>query len=269
MICFANCKVNLGLNVLRKRPDGYHDIETAMLPVRGFYDTVEVVKSSGDGVVLSSSGLVVDCPPENNLCVKAYDLVREKYDIGGVKMHLHKVVPFGAGLGGGSSDAVAVIKLLDRVFSIGMKTDEMEALAAGLGSDTVFFVKDIPALAKGRGEVLEPVDIDLRGCYIAILKPPFPISTSQAYSGVVPAAPQTSIADILAAGIGSWKNNLRNDFEPSVFGLFPELARIKEELYGLGAVYASMSGSGSAVYGIFREKPVLKEGLFSAGVFEL
>lgn len=255
MIVFPNCKINLGLRVVRKRPDGYHDIETVMVPVRGLCDALEILSDTGDGCTFTTSGLSIDGPAEKNLCVKAYNLMRERYNIGGVKMHLHKHVPFGAGLGGGSSDAVFVLRLLSDTFALNLPDAELEALAAELGSDTVFFVKNRPMLAEGRGEVLSPVELDLAGYHILIVKPPFGVSTAEAYAGVVPAEPERPLAEILSGDIHKWKDNLRNDFELSIFRKYPEIAAIKQRLYDQGAVYASMSGSGSAVFGLFENKP--------------
>ena len=258
MIFFPNCKVNIGLDVLRRRADGFHDIETLMLPVTGLCDILEIVPTGGSGADFSQSGIAVDCPPEKNLCVRAYGLMRDRYGIGGVRIHLHKIVPFGAGLGGGSADAAFVIKGLDKVFSLGLDDKTMEGLAAELGSDTAFFIRNTPQMAAGRGEILTPYPIDLGGKHIVIVKPNIFVSTAEAYSKIMPLVPELPLGERLAADISTWGNTVANDFESVVFPQYRLLAEIKETLYKEGAIYASMSGSGSAVYGIFED---LRDGL--------
>lgn len=249
MIYFPNCKINIGLDVLRRRADGFHDIETLMYPVYGLSDILEIVPSRSEGVVFSQTGINMDCAPENNLCIRAYNLMRQKYGVGGVKIHLHKVIPAGAGLGGGSSDAAFTIKGLDRIFALGLGTEKMEELAAELGSDTAFFIRNEPQLARGRGQILTPYPIALTGRILLIIKPDVHISTAEAYAGITPLFPAKTLEDRLASG--DWKNNIINAFEPSLFKRHPDLERIKESLYGYGAEYVSLSGSGSAIYGIF------------------
>ena len=255
MIVFPNCKINLGLRVVRKRNDGFHDIETVMVPVPGLCDALEILPGGTEGCAFSSSGLIVDAPMEKNLCVRACNLMRERYGIGGVRMHLHKYIPFGAGLGGGSADAAFVLGMLNELFAVGLPEHELESLAAELGSDTAFFTANRPALAQGRGEVLTPIGLDLRGYRILIVKPPIGISTAEAYAGITPAAAERPLADILAGDRREWKKSLKNDFEPVVFQKYPEIAAIKERLYDLGAIYAALSGSGSAVFGLFEGPP--------------
>ncbi len=251
MIVFPNCKINIGLRILRRRADGYHDIETVMFPVRGLCDAVELLKKDAPGVEFSSSGLHVASAVEKNLCVRAYNIIRERYGIGGVRMHLHKVVPMGAGLGGGSADATFVLRGLNDLFGLGITDGGLESLAAELGSDTPFFVRNRPVLATGRGEVMKPVDIDLKGYKLAVIKPDIFISTAEAYAGVKPAEPEVSLAALVKRPVSEWRVGIINDFECSVFAREPRLAELKEMLYEQGAVYASMSGSGSALYGIF------------------
>lgn len=259
MISFPYCKINIGLDIIRKRADGYHDINTLMIPVRGLCDSLEIVQSNGSGAEFSQSGIIADCNPEQNLCVKAYELMRAEYGIGGVLMHLHKAVPFGAGLGGGSSDAAFAIKGLNDLFSLGIDDGRMEQLAAKLGSDTAFFIKGKPALARGRGEVLTPMDMNvLEGMHIVIVKPDINISTAEAYSNVKPHIPQTTLAEHLNSDISLWRDCIGNDFERGIFSLYPRLSDIKEWLYDQGAVYASMSGSGSSLFGLFRSEPQLQ-----------
>lgn len=251
MLLFPDCKINIGLRVVSRRADGYHNIETVMYPVRGLCDAIEILPSDCPGVEFVSSGLRVDSPPEKNLCVRAYRAVAEKYPLGGVRIHLHKVVPMGAGLGGGSADAAFVIRGLSELFSLGLSVSEMERLAAGIGSDTAFFVADRPALATGRGEVLSPVSLPLKGYRLMIVKPDEFVSTAEAYSHVVPRVPECPLVEALASSVGTWRERVANDFEASVFRNHPVLAAVKETLYRSGALYASMSGSGAAMYGIF------------------
>ena len=266
MVLFPNCKINLGLDVLRRRPDGYHDIETFMFPVRGLTDVLEIVPAAGDGVEFSGSGLVLDCPPEKNLCLKAYELMRTirrclpgdgagasggRQVLAGVRMHLHKAIPSGAGLGGGSADAAYAVRGLNGLFGLGLDEDSMESLATRLGSDTAFFVRNVPALATGRGEVLTPFPLSLAGKVLVIVKPGVAVSTAQAYASITPRVPAVPLAERLARPLAEWRECLTNDFEAPVFGMHPILARIKRKLYDAGAVYAAMSGSGAALFGIF------------------
>ena len=253
MILFPCCKINLGLDVTAKRGDGYHELETVMLPVDGLCDILEIVPGEEKGAAFTSSGLALDCPDDSNLCLKAYRLMAGRYPIGGVRIHLHKIIPFGAGLGGGSADAAYAIKGLDRLFSLGIDTEQMESLAAELGSDTAFFIRNTPRLAQRRGEILSPSPVgeQLRGKTLVIVKPAFGISTSEAYAGIKPERPSVPLVERLRGDIGSWKQTVKNDFERHIFEAYPVLAEIKQTLYDHGALYASMSGSGSAVYGIF------------------
>lgn len=264
MILFPNCKINLWLDVLRKRTDGFHDIQTLMYPVTGLCDSVEIVRRAR-GVEFSQSGLTVDCPPEKNICLRAYRLMRERHAIGGVDIHLHKAIPFGAGLGGGSADASFVLRGLNELFDLGLTMENLESLAAELGSDTAFFVRNTPALCTGRGEIMTPHDVPaLAGKYILIVKPDVHVSTAGAYAAITP-APAPDIAQIVDSDIATWRGRLKNDFEKPLFERYPQLRQIKEQLYELGAVYASMSGSGSALFGIFNSQPAtegLPEGCF-------
>jgi 4-diphosphocytidyl-2-C-methyl-D-erythritol kinase len=255
MILFPNAKINLGLHIVGRRADGFHDLETVMIPVRGLCDALEVIPGSGEACEFSASGLPIDGPPEKNLCVRAWQSMRERYGVGGVRMHLHKHIPFGAGLGGGSADAAFALRAIGGMFGLGLTEDELETLAAALGSDTAFFVRNRPALAAGRGEVLTPVGIDLSGCYLVVVKPSFGVSTAEAYRHVTPATPEKPLEEIVSAPVADWRNGLKNDFEPSLFARYPELARIKARLYEAGAFYASLSGSGSALYGLFENAP--------------
>lgn len=251
MILQANCKINLGLDVLRRRDDGFHDLETVMFPVRGLCDEVEVVRTYGSGVQFVAVGLTVDCAPEQNICLKAYRLMHERYGVDGVTIRLDKRVPFGAGLGGGSSDATAVVVAIDALFDLRLSESELIARAAELGSDTAFFVRNTPQLCTGRGEVMTPFALDLSGMALVIVKPAEGVSTREAYAGVSPRVPVVSLAERLRRPVAEWQGLVTNDFEPHIFAAHPAIRRVKEQLLAAGAVYASMSGSGSAVFGLF------------------
>lgn len=254
MILEACCKINIGLDVLRRRPDGYHDLETIMVPVRGLYDIVEVERNDNDTTHFTGKGIVIDCADEDNICLKAYRLMREKFGIGGVNITLDKRVPFGAGLGGGSSDGTAVIMALNDIFSLNLSEQQLIDLAAELGSDTPFFVRCSPQLCEGRGEIMRPIDIDLEGLWIAIVKPDVSISTREAYAGIRPEIPTTPLSQRITAPRRHWQECIKNDFERSIFAAHPDLATIKESLIAAGAVYAAMSGSGSAIFGLFESE---------------
>lgn len=251
MILRANCKINLGLDILRRRADGYHDLETVMFPVRGLYDEVEVERTDAPGAVFRSEGLAVDCPDEANLCLKAFRLMHDRYGVDGVWIHLAKHVPFGAGLGGGSADATAVVVALDRLFALGLSEAELIDRAAELGSDTAFFVRNTPQLCTGRGEVMIPFPLDLSGLTLVVVKPDEGVSTREAYAGVRPRVPDVPLAERLRRPVTEWQGLVTNDFEESVFAAHPAIRAVKERLLAEGALYASMSGSGSAVFGLF------------------
>lgn len=257
MILNANCKINLGLNVLRRRDDGFHDLETVMIPVPGVYDVVEVERSEGDST-FEQNGIVVDCNVEDNLCMKALRLMQRLYCVGEARIRLDKRVPFGAGLGGGSSDATAVILAVNELFGLGLSEERLIEVAAMIGSDTAFFVRNTPQLCEGRGEVMSPITLPLEGKYIAVAKPAEGVSTKEAYSGVKPAVPSVRLAEALKCPIEEWRDMVKNDFEEHIFELHPDIAAIKRAMYEAGAVYASMSGSGSAVFGIFDDEPKLE-----------
>ena len=254
MILRANCKINLGLDILRRREDGFHDLETVMLPVSDMFDIVEVERVEGESVFVSK-GLVVDCKAEDNLCMKAHALMQRLYGVGSVRITLDKRVPFGAGLGGGSSDATAVILAINELFELGLSEDRLIEAAAMIGSDTAFFVRNTPQLCSGRGEKMEPIELPLQGKYLAIAKPQEGVSTKEAYSGVKPAVPTVRLADALKRPIEEWRALVKNDFEGHILESHPTIAELKNAMYEAGAVYASMSGSGSAVFGIFDAEP--------------
>ncbi len=253
MIRFPNAKINLGLSVVRKREDGYHDLETVFYPV-GLKDALEVVPNEEGACRLFISGIQVADDPEKNLVVKAYRKLQERYGIPGVDIYLYKHIPFGAGLGGGSSDASFMLLMLKDLFSLPVSEDEIEEIAASLGADCPFFCRNIPVFAAGTGNLFTPVTVSLKGYRMVIVKPATGVSTKEAFGEIKPVHPEISVREIVKRPIEAWKELLKNDFEETVFPLHPEIAAIKEKLYESGAVYASMSGSGSSVFGIFKEE---------------
>ena len=257
MILRANCKINIGLDILCRREDGFHDLETVMVPVLDMYDVVEVVKVYGDSL-FEQKGLVVDCNPEQNLCMKALRLMQRLYGVGECRICLDKRVPFGAGLGGGSSDATSVILAINELFELGLSEERLVEVAAMIGSDTAFFVRNTPQLCTGRGEKMEPIELPLQGKYLVVAKPEEGVSTKEAYSGVKPAVPSVRLADALRKSIEEWRAVVKNDFEKHIFESHPTIAELKQAMYDAGAIYASMSGSGSAVFGIFESEPELR-----------
>ena len=256
MLVFPNAKINLGLNILKKRPDGYHEINSCFYPVQ-WCDALEIIEA--DEFKFTQTGLNIDGDLADNLCVKAYQLLRQTYGLPHVTMHLHKVIPFGAGLGGGSSDAAFTLIMLNEKFQLGLTPDKLKTYASELGSDCAFFIDNVPAIGKGRGNELSPISLNLKGKFLVILKPDLNINTAEAYKAVSPSIPEKSIEEILKMPITEWKNFLVNDFEYAVFNKHPEIKLIKEKLYAAGAQYASMSGSGAAVFGIFEKEIDLTE----------
>jgi 4-diphosphocytidyl-2-C-methyl-D-erythritol kinase len=252
VITFPSAKINLGLQILRKRPDGYHDISSLFLPIP-LQDVLEVVEAKS--LVFTSSGLPIPGNSDDNLCLKAYQLLQKDFQLPPISIHLHKAIPMGAGLGGGSADGAFMLVMLNKKFALGLSDTQLEDYAAQLGSDCPFFVKNQPAMALGRGTELTPFPIDLEGYHLLLVFPGIHIGTKEAYAGVEPNDKQHGITDILSQPIGKWKGQLVNDFEQSVFPNHPALKEVKEKLYAKGAVYASMTGSGSTMYGIFEDKP--------------
>lgn len=252
MVAFPPCKINLGLNILARRPDGYHDISTCFYPVP-WTDMLEIIPA--DVFDFSITGNNVPGDLSDNLCVKAYQLLKKYYGIPFVRMHLHKILPTGAGLGGGSSDAAYTLRLLNQVFHLNIAPEVLVSYAAKLGSDCAFFLQDKPMMGQGRGEQLSTINFSLKGKFLMVVKPPVHISTAEAYAGVRPAQPKIGIHEVLQKPLSEWRDLLVNDFESSIFEKHPDLLKIKETLYQLGAVYASMSGSGSSLFGIFEQKP--------------
>lgn len=255
MIRFANCKINLGLHVTEKRNDGFHNIQTIFYPI-DLKDIVEIISSTNETFEYSSSGLPISDALENNLCFKAYKILKELFpnQVPSIKMHLHKTVPMGAGLGGGSTDAAATLLLLNEKYNLNISEKQLIKVALKLGSDVPFFIKNTPCLAIGRGEILDPINIDLSDYKIVVVNPKIHIATAWAFSKIIPTNPVYSLKEIITSPIQNWKENLINDFEKPVFELFPEIKQIKDLLYNGGAIYASMSGSGSTVYAIFEKE---------------
>ena len=248
----ANCKINIGLDVLRRRADGYHDLSTVMVPAKGLYDVLTVKQAEKSS--LSIVGIEVDCDPEQNICMKALRLMQQRYGIGEVSITLDKRIPFGAGLGGGSADGTAVILALNDIFSLGLDEATLISLAAELGSDTAFFVRNTPQLCEGRGEIMTPIELNLAGYWLVLIKPDANVSTREAYAGVVPAIPELPLTERLQKPIAEWQGCVKNDFEKSVFAAHPIIADFKQKMIDAGATYASMSGSGSTVFGLFADK---------------
>lgn len=253
---YPKAKINIGLNVVSKRDDGYHNLETVFYPVN-VHDVIDITESHQAGCDIDIEGANLACDPQQNLVVKAYNIIREHYDIPGVKVTLNKMIPSQAGMGGGSSDAAYMIKALDEMFSIGMSDDEMRLYASKLGADCAFFINPVPSYAEGIGDKLSPVSINgLDDKFLALVKPSVAVSTKEAYAGITPSTPKKCCKDIVAQPIETWANELGNDFEDSVFRSLPILGEVKKDLYNRGAIYASMSGSGSTIYGIFEERPL-------------
>ncbi|MEA2041377.1 MAG: 4-(cytidine 5'-diphospho)-2-C-methyl-D-erythritol kinase [Bacteroidota bacterium] len=255
MVCFPHAKINLGLYITEKRKDGFHNIETVFYPIP-VYDVLEINRSdSVSGIELTAYGLKIDGRPEDNLVVKAYNLLSRDFDLGGVEVALFKHIPFGAGLGGGSSDAAFMLKLLNQEFDLQLSDTDLEHYAAQLGSDCAFFIKSRPVYATGRGNLFSAVDLDLSAYFLILVLPTGKVSTPDAYAGVSPSPSKDSLPDLLSKDINLWSKSVKNDFEESIVKTIPEIRTIKRKMYAHGAMYASMSGSGSSVYGIFKEKP--------------
>lgn len=265
MICFPNAKINLGLNVTEKRPDGYHNIETIFYPIP-VKDALEVVPAREFS--FSQTGIAIDGPSEKNLVIKALNLLKEEFNIPPLEIHLLKAIPFGAGLGGGSSDAAFMLKLLNDFCNLGLEVDRLEALAASIGADCPFFIRNKPVFASGIGNLFSEVEVSLKGYTLCLVKPDIAVSTPEAYSLVKPAFPEVGIKEIVSKPIAEWRNLLVNDFEKSVFARYPQIEMIKETMYDSGAIYASMSGSGSSVFGLFAEPTSIKDRFSDCFVWE-
>lgn len=262
MITFPNCKINLGLDVVSKRADGYHNLETIFYPLP-LTDVLEItVEEEPDApdYTFEMYNASFNCNSEENLVVKAYKIIASEYKLPKVKISLFKYIPTGAGLGGGSADAAFALKMLNEIAHLSLTDEQLEEYAARLGADCAFFIKNRPAFAQGIGNILSPIECSLKGYHIVVVKPELHISTKEAYSFVRPSQPMVSLLDIAPRPVNMWRSSMKNDFEVSAFAIHPEMQQIKEKLYSLGAFYASMSGSGSAFYGIF-EKEISKEQL--------
>lgn len=267
MLCFPNAKINIGLNIVEKRDDGFHNIESIFFPVK-LCDVLEAVvdeSSPAGSVSFASTGISIPGNADENLCVKAYHLISKEYPMPALKIHLHKVIPIGAGLGGGSADAAFFINLLNELFELNLAWGEKHHYARQLGSDCPFFIANKPAFAFERGDKLDFLEVDLKGYHLVLVHPGIHVSTPLAYSLIKPAKPETSLKELIQLPVEGWRGKIVNDFEKPVMEKFPEIASIKDELYKAGAVYASMSGSGSAVFGVFKNKPVLPA--FTANCF--
>jgi 4-diphosphocytidyl-2-C-methyl-D-erythritol kinase len=248
MLSFANAKINIGLNVTAKRADGYHEIETVFYPVK-VQDVVELTDARELTCVVA--GQTISGAMEDNLCYKAFRLIQADHAIPNQQITLLKNTPIGAGLGGGSSDAAHVIKLINDKYKLGLSVIEMEAYAARLGADCAFFIRNAPVYATGKGEVFAPLELDLSAYYLVLITPPIHVSTAEAYSGIKPNPDTEYLPDLMKLPVKDWAGRVKNDFEASVFEKYPEIRVLKERLYAEGALYAAMTGSGSSVYGIF------------------
>ena len=269
MLSFPSCKINIGLQLTERRLDGFHNLLSAFYPV-GWTDVLEIIPAAlgenetdqlvdSELVTFTTSGLPIpgDPRPARNLCVRAHHRLKADFDLPPVQMHLHKIVPIGAGLGGGSADAAATINLLNEQFGLGLTVAQREDYARELGSDCAFFIQNKPQYCVEKGDVFEPLDLDLTGFHILLVYPNLAISTAEAYAGVVPRQPSVPLRALLEAPIEQWRDTVYNDFEDSLFPKYPLLAEIKAQLYDAGAIYASLSGSGSTLYGIFDAPPNL------------
>lgn len=255
MLTYPNAKINIGLNIIEKRPDGYHNIETIFYPI-GLCDVLQVeLSESCTDYGFSTSGITIDGDPEDNLIIKAYRLLQSEFEISPIDISLIKQIPFGAGLGGGSSDAAFMLKMLNEMFALKITPRKLEKMASVLGADCSVFIRNKPVFATGIGNIFTPVKLKLKGYFVVLVKPEIYISTVEAYSLVVPEKPKVSIIENIQRPINEWKEFIFNDFERSVFNKYPEIENIKKKLYGSGAIYASMSGSGSTLYGIFESEP--------------
>jgi len=257
MIVFPNCKINLGLNIIRKREDGYHDLETVFYPLN-FFDALEIVnaaKEKTDDCNLTVSGIHVDAPAPENICIRAYRLLKKDFpQLPAVDIYLHKAIPVAAGLGGGSADGAFTLKLLNEKYQLGISARLLSDYALQLGSDCPFFITNKPCFATGRGEKMEEITLNLSAYKMIVVNPGIPVNTAAAFSRISPARPEKSIKKIISEPVEQWKDQLINDFEKVVFEQHPLISEIKQTLYDAGASYASMTGSGSTVFGLFKNE---------------
>lgn len=260
MLVFPNCKINLGLHISSKRADGFHNIETVFYPL-AIKDAVEILPAhnTNSAITFTCSGLIVDGKEEDNICLKAYHLLKKDFpQLPAVKIHLHKAIPMGAGLGGGSADGAFTLTVLNRQFNLGLSAEQLISYALQLGSDCPFFIVNKASHASGRGELMREVNIDLSAYKIAVINPGIHVSTGWAFSQLSPAPPARSVESVISQPVSAWKEALHNDFEKPVFEKYPQIKIIKQQLYAMGAEYAAMSGSGSTVYGLFKNDPSLQ-----------
>lgn len=260
MLTFPNIKINLGLSITEKRPDGYHNLETVFYPVN-LEDALEIRTSpeAEKKITLHQYGMEIAGSPEDNLVAKAYSLLDKEFHLPPVEIHLYKHIPSGAGLGGGSSDAAFILKLLNEQFHLNLSEEQLEIYAATLGADCAFFIKNKPVYAEGIGNIFSPIELSLKGYQIMIVKPDVFVSTREAFANIHPHHPEYPVKEVIRRPVAEWKDTLINDFEASVFPQHPVIGEIKQELYNQGAIYASMSGSGSSVFGLFAPDAALPE----------
>lgn len=260
MIVFPNIKINLGLSITEKRPDGYHNLETVFYPV-ALEDALEIraLSEADKKITLHQYGMEIAGNPEDNLVAKAYSLLDKEFHLPPVEIHLYKHIPSGAGLGGGSSDAAFMLKLLNGHFHLNLSEEQLEIYAATLGADCAFFIKNKPVYAEGIGNIFSPIELSLKGYQIMIVKPDVFVSTREAFANIHPHHPEYPVKEVIRRPVAEWKDTLINDFEASVFPQHPVIGEIKKELYNQGALYASMSGSGSSVFGLFAPDAALPE----------
>jgi 4-diphosphocytidyl-2-C-methyl-D-erythritol kinase len=261
MVSFPNAKINLGLHVVVRRPDGYHNIESCFYPV-GWTDVLEIIEA--EALQFTSSGLLIPGDAAQNLCLKAYMTLKKDFDLPPVHIHLHKVIAIGAGLGGGSADGAFMVKGLNEKFKLGLTPEQMEDYVRPLGSDCAFFIQNKPLYCYEKGDRFAEISVDLKGWFIALVNPGIHVSTPEAYAGMTPREPEIPLREVLHLPVAAWKGKLKNDFERTVFARYPAIADVKAKLYEAGASYASMSGSGATVYGIFAEEVQLND-YFPAG----
>ena len=255
MVNFPNCKINLGLNIIGKRADGYHDLETLFYPI-AIKDVLEIIESGKTEFTIS--GNEIDVSNKENICIQAYQLLKNRFpDLPAAKIHLHKVIPSGAGLGGGSADGSCTLKMLNEIFQLNLTTQQLIEYSLELGSDCPFFILNKPCFATGRGEILEEIKLDLSACKIIIVNPGIHINTPWAFTQLTPTPSAKSIKEIIKQPIETWKNELKNDFEIPVFKKYAEIKSIKQAFYDQGAIYAAMSGSGSTLFGLFKKETTL------------
>lgn len=264
MLLFPHAKINIGLNVVRKRPDGYHDLETVFYPIP-LQDVLEIrpLRNSNAPYAFQLVGPPLGIQPEQNLVVKVYVALQKEYQLPPLDIYLQKRIPVGAGLGGGSSDAAFMLKAINEMYDLGLSGSDMEQRIARYGADCAFFINARPAFATGIGDQLSPLTLSLKGLTLVLVKPDIFVSTKEAYSHVQPHEPEQDLKQLLSSPVEQWRDQVQNDFEKSVFTLHPKIAAIKSTLYDMGAAYASMSGSGSTVYGLFREPPMEAQSIFA------